>query len=75
MKTSLEYHEKLGCFKSKISYLSAIFVNGDKRERIGECEVDLADFHLVGRHSKTYGLTNLMEGVSQKSYVSLCIDT
>jgi len=52
MKTSLEYDEHRGAFKKKISTIKAIFCNGDKRDTIGTCDVDLADFHLVGRHSK-----------------------
>ena len=38
--------------QSKISELHAILVNGDKRESIGSCTIDLSDFHMMGNHTK-----------------------
>ena len=37
MKTSIEFDQKRGGFKKKISTIDAILVNGDKRECIGSC--------------------------------------
>ena len=52
MKTFLEYDAATGRYKKKESELFAIISQDNKKQTIGSCTVDLADFASPAKHQR-----------------------